>query len=908
MEEVDVAIIGGGPTGLFTGLLLHQLGVSVSILDAKPESLDLGRADALNARTQQYFEVAKILDELLPQGLKCNTSSTFGNGEFKSRQNQWWVGIEHALHKNFLMIGQPVVERLIANRLVGRVHYNEQVVSIAEDESSVEIVTKAGRKVRSKFALGADGAKSTVRNALGLTFAGTKPEMLWAVLDTFIDTDFPVCPEIITFELDGQSRVSWIPRERGLCRFYVLLEGEVTQELAEQSIKKHMAPYRVDFLKTEWYSTFDVKERIASSFISKEGSGRIFLAGDAAHVHSVNGGQGLNTGIADAFGIAWRLAMALRPDVSKEAAASLLLSYDIERRSTAQEVIGVAAALVRDTVHEAKKYVSTIQRNAAYITGMGVSYDGLASPLIKESQHDIWKAGHRCPDIIIKAASSAASTRLYAEASYGKFLVLLIGKHPESAFDYDSIADVYHILPSEEQAEQAQEVQSQATEGNRFTADWVKSDDSYAVVVRPDMYIGYVTGGDEAWKHTAIRRSDRGHIGLAGAAKTSSIFTTPSNLIPAVEKKTRVFDSMWSPPVPNGGLQAWLQVAGSFCLYFGTWGLVSSYGTFQTIYEVDQLRHHTPFQISVVGSLQTFLMVFLGLVVGPLYDAGYFRHLLATGSLLIVVGTVLQSLCSSLWQFILTQGQISVLLPIMLRELYPRIGLPWAVRALALLLLVLLGASNIVLRARDPGSQTKKRRSLIDPTAFHDWPYLLFVAGCFVVFLGMYTPFVYIQSYALDEGIVSPNFALYFLAILNAGSIFGRILPSFLAQRIGSMNMIIGTAVILSVTSLSLLTAKTQARLIVAILFHGFFTGTFFALQPTIFVRLTADPTKIGTRFGMAFSVMSVALLFGSPISGALRKQMGYGAAWVWAGMTIFCGGMIILASRVLKRQWTKPL
>ncbi|KAK7423359.1 hypothetical protein QQX98_001150 [Neonectria punicea] len=501
MEEVDVAIIGGGPTGLFTGLLLHQLGVSVSILDAKPESLDLRRADALNARTQQYFEVANILDELLPQGLKCNTSSTFCNGEFKSRQNQWWVGIEHALHKNFLMIGQPVVERLIASRLEGRVHYNEHVLSISEDDHAIDIVTQSGRKVRSKYALGADGAKSTVRTSLGLNFTGTKPEMLWAVLDTFIDTDFPVCPEIITFELDGQSRVSWIPRERGLCRFYVLLEGEVNQERAEESIKKHMAPYRVDFLKTEWYSTFDVKERIAESFISKEGSGRILLAGDAAHVHSVNGGQGLNTGIADAFGLAWRLAMALRPDVKKDAAESIIRSYDIERRTTAQEVIGVAAALVRDTVREAKTYVSTIQRNAAYITGLGVSYDGLSSPLVKESQHDIWKAGDRCPDIIMTPASGVESIRLYTMATYGKFLVLFIGKHLESAFDYGSVTDSYHILPADEQTEQqgqTGEFQTTAV-GKRFTADWVKVEDSFVVVVRPDMYIGYVTSDDDSW-------------------------------------------------------------------------------------------------------------------------------------------------------------------------------------------------------------------------------------------------------------------------------------------------------------------------------------------------------------------------------------------------------------------------
>ncbi|KAH6898964.1 FAD binding domain-containing protein [Thelonectria olida] len=501
MEEVDVTIVGGGPTGLFAGLLLHELGVSVSILDAKPRTLDLGRADALNARTQQVFEVANILDELLPQGLKCNTSSTFGNGEFKSRQNQWWVSIEHALHKNFLMIGQPVVEKVIAARLDGRIRYNEQVRSVSESDDAVEIETQTGLKVRSKYALGADGARSTIRSALGIDFSGTKPEMLWAVLDTFIDTDFPVCPEIITFELDGQSRVSWIPRERGLCRFYVLLEGEVTQERAQESIKRHMAPYRVDFLKTEWYSTFDVKERIASSFVSKEGSGRVLLAGDAAHVHSVNGGQGLNTGIADAFGLAWRVAMAVRPDTQKGTADKLIRSYDVERRTTAQEVIGVAAALVRDTVREAKKYVSTIERNAAYITGMGVSYDGMSSPLVKESHHDIWKAGHRCPDIVIKPASGAADTRLYTVASYGKFLVLFIGQHPEASFEYESAAVSYHVSAAGDQRQGESEAEPVTTTvGKRFTAQWVKPEESFVVVVRPDMYIGYVASGDDSWK------------------------------------------------------------------------------------------------------------------------------------------------------------------------------------------------------------------------------------------------------------------------------------------------------------------------------------------------------------------------------------------------------------------------
>ena len=155
------------------------------------------------------------------------------------------------------MIGQPVVEKMLSKKLEAIIHYGEEVTSVHEDSEGVDIATSSGRKIRSKYALGADGARSYVRKAIGATFTGTKPEMLWAVIDAFIDTNFPVCPEIITFQLNGQSRVSWIPRERGLSRFYVLLEGDVSLPLAQKSIKEHLAPYHLEFTKTEWYSTFD---------------------------------------------------------------------------------------------------------------------------------------------------------------------------------------------------------------------------------------------------------------------------------------------------------------------------------------------------------------------------------------------------------------------------------------------------------------------------------------------------------------------------------------------------------------------------------------------------------------------------------------------------------------------------
>ncbi|EEY17404.1 FAD monooxygenase [Verticillium alfalfae VaMs.102] len=501
--NVDLVVVGGGPTGLLTGYLCEQLGVNVCILavDAKAAPLAIGRADALNARTQQYLEVVGILDELLPEGITCNTSSTFADGEFKSRQSHWWTSLKHTHRKNFLMLGQPLVEKALSSRMKSPVLYGEHVTSINEGDEDVIVGTSGGRTIRSRYVVGADGARSTIRTALGVNFTGTKPEMTWAVLDTFIDTDFPVCSEIVTFQLNQESRVAWIPRERDLARFYVLLEGEITEERAKESIRAHMAPHRVDFVWTEWF----IKERIASTFVTKEGQGRVILAGDAAHVHSVNGGQGLNTGIADAFGLAWRLAYVLtNKTANKTAAQDLIKSYDSERRVVAQGVIDVAATLVRETVRTAKSYVSAIERNAGYITGMGVSYDGIGSKLIHDSSVGIWTAGHRCPDLYLMPTLDAEAKRLYSLLSYGRHLILHVGR-PESRAGgeankaiSDGVARTFRVLPRPEGAEAHADV-SPGVEV--FWANWVRPTDNYVVIVRPDLYVGFVGNNDQEWRN-----------------------------------------------------------------------------------------------------------------------------------------------------------------------------------------------------------------------------------------------------------------------------------------------------------------------------------------------------------------------------------------------------------------------
>ncbi|KAF6806654.1 monocarboxylate [Colletotrichum sojae] len=391
---------------------------------------------------------------------------------------------------------------------------------------------------------------------------------------------------------------------------------------------------------------------------------------------------------------------------------------------------------------------------------------------------------------------------------------------------------------------------------------------------------------------------------------------------------------------PNGGLKAWMQVLGSFFIYFNTWGLVASFGTFQAYYEANLLSQHSPFAISTVGSLQSFLMVFLGFVAGPVFDLGYARHLLWAGTLLIVVGVVAQSLSTTLWQFLLSQGlcvglgmgSLAVLgvavlspwfstrlpvatgiaaagsgvgglvLPIMFRSLEPHLGFRWTVRTMALVALATLGVSVVSMHCP---RASPRRRAWIDRSAFSDTPYLLFVAACCLVFLGMYTPFVQLQQFAVSTGAAPPRLGTYLLAVLNGASVLGRTLPNLFARRLGTMNMLVVAVLIQAVSALSLIAVKgSTGGLVAVVVLYGFSSGSFFSLQPTTFTQITADRNYIGTRLGMAYSVMSVALLLGSPVGGALVRRYGYESAWIWAGVCLSLGCAMIACSRGAAVGW----
>ncbi|KAI9725894.1 MAG: hypothetical protein M1834_009457 [Cirrosporium novae-zelandiae] len=393
--------------------------------------------------------------------------------------------------------------------------------------------------------------------------------------------------------------------------------------------------------------------------------------------------------------------------------------------------------------------------------------------------------------------------------------------------------------------------------------------------------------------------------------------------------------------VPDGGFLAWLQVVGAFFLFFNTWGIINSYGAYQTYYEEDLLMSSDSSAISWIGSIQSFLIMFIGAGTGPLYDAGYFRALIITGTALVVFGHMMLSLCTVYWQVLLAQGfciaigsgalflpgvailstyfttKISfavgiaasgssiggVVYPVIFRELQPKIGFAWTVRVTGFILLATLLVSNAVMKVR---VLPAGRRKIVDWSAFKELPYTLFNLGSFLSFMGLYTPFYYIQLFAIDQHITSSGsgLAFYLLAIINAASTFGRIIPNFLADKTGPFNMMVPCALISSILILCLLSITKLGPLLAFCVLYGFFSGSFVSLMPSILVLLSPNPSLVGTRMGMSFSMVAIGLLIGTPIAGAILNDHGFGAVWIYGGIFTAAGSGVVFLARNFRVRW----
>ncbi|GES65077.1 monocarboxylate permease-like protein, mch4 [Aspergillus terreus] len=393
------------------------------------------------------------------------------------------------------------------------------------------------------------------------------------------------------------------------------------------------------------------------------------------------------------------------------------------------------------------------------------------------------------------------------------------------------------------------------------------------------------------------------------------------------------------PSAPNGGVMAWLQVAAGFVLFFNTWGMINTFAVFQTYYERGELFEASSSNISWIGSIQCFLLQLTGVVAGPIYDRGHLRLLLITGSFLVVFGLMMLSLCKEFWQALLAQAfcigigggllftptvsllptwfstQLGlavgiassgsslggIIYPIVLYRLLGSIGFPWAVRTLGFLALGTFVVPLAVMRMR---VRAPKPRAVIDTSAFTDAPFMVFTFSVVILFIGNAVLIFYVSFYPENRGFTDTSLAFYMAAIFNAGSVFGRILPNALSDRIGVFNTMAPTTLILGVTVLCMLGVHNAAGMIVEAIVTGFFSGVVVAMPPVCFRILTKNPSMIGTRIGQGFAIGGLGLLIGGPSAGAVlgtQKPLEWTGLWVYGGAAGCVAALIMAVVRIMK-------
>ena len=200
---------------------------------------------------------------------------------------------------------------------------------------------------------------------------------------------------------------------------------------------------------------------------------------------------------------------------------------------------------------------------------------------------------------------------------------------------------------------------------------------------------------------------------------------------------------------------------------------------------------------------------------------------------------------------------------------------------------------------------TKQKKLPAAKRKLVDWPilrvksFVLYCIGQLFAFGGLYIPFYYVSSFAQDKGIGSPDLALYLVAIMNAASTFGRIVPNYFADIFGPLNITIPFLLICSMLSFAWIAVSNVGGLLVFTICYGFFSGAVISLVGPSFVKLSPDLSKLGTHMGMGMGFCGLGLLLGSPVAGSLLARSSYVGPQVWCGALNAVAAAFVLAARL---------
>jgi 2-polyprenyl-6-methoxyphenol hydroxylase-like FAD-dependent oxidoreductase len=329
--RTEVAIVGGGPTGLALAVTLASSGIDFVLLDRLAEGANTSRAAVVHARTLEVLDELGASAELIARGVKI---TRFAVRDGSRRLLTVPFDTLPTPHPYTLMVPQYETESVLLARLRalgGDVHRPYEVASVVQDEDGVTLTMSTGETLRAGYAVGADGMHSTVREAAGIGFSGGAYGESFVLADVAMEWTPGPGEVSLTFGTAGLTVVAPLPG--GHYRVVATVDdAPAAPDLAfVQQILDARAPGQARVTECAWSSRFRVHHRVADHYRA----GRLLLAGDAAHVHSPAGGQGMNTGIQDGHALGRALA------------AGALDGYEAQRRPVAQRVVAFTDRMTR---------------------------------------------------------------------------------------------------------------------------------------------------------------------------------------------------------------------------------------------------------------------------------------------------------------------------------------------------------------------------------------------------------------------------------------------------------------------------------------------------------------------------------------------------------------------------------